>query len=148
MLLLSAQMQFPCDVFEDFLHDQFCVLPWRYRARFGPWRSVHRYALRFQHFLYAIEVVVIADGDACLHAVGAHDRRYALGRFVGIVALGLGDELAFGDAVCRQVVASDLSLAEFFFAARSAAGDDEWRQSLLEQLSGVFQPLNSLELDK
>ena len=75
-----------------------------------------------------------------MRSLRAHDDGHSLGRFVGVVRLGLGDEVNLGNAAAEQIVPANLALA--VASGRSpepSGGDDEWRHALLEQFLGVVQ---------
>jgi hypothetical protein len=91
------------------------------------------------HLLGAEHVVGIAHQQATAHVIHVQDHGHALGGFVGVAALGFGDEVCVRNAARFQVVASHLAFAEMRIVARAAGGDDDRRQSSLKQAVGMVQ---------
>ena len=64
-------------------------------------------------------MVGVADQQSALQFVGFQNHGHAPGGLLGVVGLGLGDQVHVRDAELREVVAADLAFAELRVLARS-----------------------------
>src|ERR1700692_15587 len=92
--------------------------------RIWPRRHVDRAnAFVLQQFADAENVIRVADRDATMQAVGAHDDRAALRGYRGVPPLGLANQRALGNAALAQVRLAHSAFAESRVPRRASGGD-------------------------
>ena len=121
-------------------HSDF-ALPSRTGPRIRARRHVDRCnAFVLQQFADAENVVGIADRDATVQPVGAHDHAYPDGRFRRVMALRFRDQAAFRDAMLHQIVAPDASFTERRIRSRAASSNHDRCDAAVEDIESVIEP--------
>ncbi len=110
------------------------------RARVWARRDVNRmHSFILEQLADAEDVIGVADRDATVQAVGAHDDGDAFGGLGCIAALRFGNEAALWDAVMHEVIAADPTFTKRRVEGGSAGGDDYGRQSAMEDIKRVVK---------
>src|SRR5271157_5376022 len=84
-------------------------------------------------------MIGIAHQQRAVHGIGAQDGRHAMHRLLGVVTLGLGDQVHIGNAPRFEIIAANLAFAVAWIPPRAAGGDDDRRQPALKQLIRVVE---------
>src|ERR1700736_2021602 len=89
-------------------------------------------AFVLQKFADAEYVISVADGDATVQSVGAHDDADAHGGLGRIPALRFSDQAALGNAVAHQVIAAHAALTEGRIGGSTTRRNDDWCHAAVE----------------
>ena len=93
-----------------------------------------------QQFPNAENMIGIADGDAAMQTVGAHDDRHPGRGLRRITPLGFGNQTTLGNPMPHKVVAPHATFAEDRIGGRTPGRDHHGSDALMKQIEGVIKP--------
>src|SRR5262249_8265369 len=135
----DRNIQLPYQIAHYLAHDCDHSLPGAAGAGTGTRGDVDLDSFAAQQFLNAEDVVLVADGETAVHAVGAENYSDSLGALGGGGAHRLGDQGTLGNAAVREVVTADASFAETRVCGGASGGDDDRGETSLKQIVGVVE---------
>ncbi len=135
----SGDMQPPQQITSGFSQQGESALPGGMGDGIRARRCLHLHAFMFEQFPDAKYVIGVADGNASMQMVGAHDHGDALGGLCGIGTRGFGNQIGFGDAAVHEVVVADSAFAEAGIGGETSRGDDDRSQATMEEVESVIE---------
>src|SRR5579862_3979152 len=111
----------------------------RMRARVWARRNVYLQSFVLQQLADAENMVCIADRDATVHVIGAHNHADSFGGLGGIGALSFGDEIRVRNPAMHQVIVPHAAFAVTGVGGRAASGDDYRSEALLKQIKRMVK---------
>src|SRR5271157_2566630 len=134
------QAGLPRQITQGLTHHRRKTLPQRVRTRLRPGCQFHLHAFMLEQGANAKYVIGIADRNAAVHAVRAHDVGHSRCRLRRIGALRLRDQSLLRNAAPQKIVSAYAALAEIRILPRPAGRDHHRRHPLLKQFVTVIQP--------
>ncbi len=111
------------------------------RPRIRPRRNIDwPNAFPLQQLSNAEDMVGIADRDATVQAVGAHDDRDSHRRLRRIPPLSFGDQVTLRDAAMHEVIAAHAALAEVRIPGRAAGSNEDRSDAKPEKIKSMIEP--------
>src|SRR5579863_10022341 len=140
-LTVSAHAQLPKQVTAGLSQHGIDALQKAVRPRAGARRDIDRpNAFVLEQPLDAEHVIGIADSDAAVQSIGAHDHGHAYRRLGSIGTLSFCNQVPLWNPTALQVVASDSALAEAGIGRSPTGCDDDGGNVLLKKVERVIEP--------
>src|SRR5208282_6073083 len=137
----SRHAELPQQITAGFAQHRIETLQTTVRTRTGPGRHIHwTDSLILEQSLDAEDVIRVADGNATVQPIGAHDNRDAYCRLSRVRTLRLGDQVAFRNSAALKIIAAHAAFTEAGIGGGPAGGNYNGSNAFLKKIEGMIKP--------